>query len=139
MADCIFCKMFTGEVETRKVYEDKNVMGIVDIVPLFGQGQCVVMHRRHVGQFYDLDDGELAELFMGVKAVAGRLREAFGVAQVSIFSRGMRISDHCHILVYPSTGEGPMEKMVAAVVAALMLSGISPAQLDEVAEKIRKA
>jgi histidine triad (HIT) family protein len=139
MEDCIFCKMFTGEVPTRKVYEGGDVIAILDIAPLFGQGQCVVIHRRHVGQFYDLDDEELAQLFAGVKAVARKLREAFGAAHVSIFSRGMRISDHSHILVYPSTGEGPMDKMMAAVVAAMTLRGTAPSQLDGIAEKIRTA
>jgi histidine triad (HIT) family protein len=139
MEDCIFCKMFTGEVPTRKVYEGGDVIAILDIAPLFGQGQCVVIHRRHVGQFYDLDDEELAQLFEGVKAVARKLREAFGAAHVSIFSRGMRISDHSHILVYPSTGEGPMDKMMAAVVAAMTLRGTPPSLLDGIAEKIRTA
>ena len=139
MADCVFCKMFTGEVPTRKVYEGRDVIGILDIAPLFGQGQCVVIHRRHVGQFYDLEDEELAQLFAGVKAVARKIREAFGAEHVSIFSRGMRISDHSHILVYPSTGDGPMDKMMAAFVAALTLRGTPPAELDGMAEKIRTA
>ena len=139
MEDCIFCKMFTGKVETRKVYEGRDVIGVLDIAPLFAQGQCVVIHRRHVARFYDLEDEELAQLFVGVKMVARKIREAYGAAHVSIFSRGLRISDHSHILVYPSTGEGSMDKMMAAIVAALTLRGTSPAQLDEIAEKIRTA
>jgi histidine triad (HIT) family protein len=139
MEDCIFCKMFTGEVETRRVYEGRDVMGVLDIAPLFAQGQCVVIHRRHVARFYDLEDDELAQLFVGVKAVAGKIRDAFGATHVSIYSRGMRISDHSHILVYPSTGEGPMDKVMAALVAALALRAVSPTQLDEIAQKIRTA
>jgi histidine triad (HIT) family protein len=139
MEDCIFCKMFTGEVPTRKVYEGGDVIAILDIAPLFGQGQCVVIHRRHVGQFYDLEDEEVARLFAGVKVVAGKIREAFGVPQVSIFSRGARISDHSHILVYPSTGEGPVDKMMAALVAALTLRATPQSELDAIAERIRKA
>lgn len=139
MEECVFCRMFTGEVETRRVYESKDVLGVLDIAPLFGQGQCVVIHRRHEAQFYDLEDEELTQLFVGVKAVARKIREAYGATHVSIYSRGMRISDHAHILIYPSTGEGPMDRMMGAFVAALALRGISPAQLDEIAEKIRKA
>lgn len=139
MPDCVFCKMFTGEVPTRKVYEGRDVIGILDIAPLFGPGQCVVMHRRHVGQFYDLEEEEVARLFSGVRAVAGKIREAFGAPHVSIFSRGMRISDHAHILVYPSTGDGPMDKMMAAFVAALTLRGMPPSELDAMAERIARA
>lgn len=139
MADCVFCKMFSGEVPTRKVYESRDVIGILDIAPLFGPGQCVVIHRRHVGQFYDLEDQEVAQMFAGVKAVAGKIRKAFGTPHVSIYSRGVRISDHSHILVYPSTGEGPMDKIMAGVVAALTLRGTAASDLDAMAEKIRTA
>ena len=139
MEDCVFCKMFTGEVETRKVYEGRDVIGVVDTFPMFGQGQCVVMHRRHVAQFYDLEDEELTQLFVGVKAVARKIREAFGATHVSVYSRGMRISNHSHILVYPSTGEGPMDKIMGGIVDILAVRGVSPTLLDEIAEKIRTA
>ncbi len=139
MGDCVFCKMFTGEVPARKVYEGQDVIGILDIAPLFGRGQCVVIHRRHVDHFYDLEEEEVAQLFAGVKAVARKIGAAFGAPHVSIFSRGMRISDHSHILVYPSTGEGPVDKMMAAFVAALTLRGTPGPELDEIAEKIRTA
>lgn len=139
MGDCVFCQMFTGEVPARKVYEGQDVIGVLDIAPLFGPGQCVVIHRRHVGQFYDLDDEELAQLFLGVKAVARKIREAFSAPHVSIYSRGVRISDHSHILVYPSTGDGPIDKMMAAVVAALTMRGTSPPEMDAMAERIRTA
>ena len=139
MPECVFCQMFTGEVPARRVYEGQDVIGVLDIAPLFGPGQCVVTHRRHVGQFYDLEDEEVAQMFLGVKAVARKIREVFGAPHVSIFSRGMRVSDHSHILVYPSTGDGPMDKMMAAFVAALTLRGTAQSELDAMAERIRTA
>jgi histidine triad (HIT) family protein len=139
MEDCVFCKMFTGEVETRKVYEGRDVIGILDVAPRFAQGQCVVIHRRHVAQFYDLEDEELTQLFVAVKAVAEKIREAFGTPLVSIFSRGIAVPIHSHVVVYPSNGEGPMDRVMAAFLAAEAVRRTSPAQLDEIAEKIRRA
>ena len=139
MEDCVFCKMFIGEVDTRKVYENGDVIGVLDVAPRFAQGQCVVAHRRHVPQFYDLEDEELAQLFVGVKAVARKIRQAFGATHVSVYSRGMRVSNHSHILVYPSTGEGPMDKIMGGIVDILAVRGVPPTQLDEIAEKIRTA
>jgi histidine triad (HIT) family protein len=137
MEDCVFCKMFTGEVETRKVYEGRDVIGVLDVAPRFSQGQCVVAHRRHVAQFYDLKDEELTELFVGVKAVAKRIREAFGTPLVSIFSRGITVPTHNHVIVFPATGEGPMDRVLVAFLAAEVVRQTTPAQLDEIAEKIR--
>jgi histidine triad (HIT) family protein len=139
MEGCIFCKMFSGEVETRKVYESRDVIGVLDVAPRFAQGQCVVIHRRHVAQFYDLEDEELTQLFVGVKAVAKKIREAFGTPLVSTFTSGIAVPIHSHVIVYPSTGEGPMDRVMAAFVAAEAVRRISPAQLDEIAQKIRTA
>jgi diadenosine tetraphosphate (Ap4A) HIT family hydrolase len=137
MEDCVFCKMFAGEVETRKVYENGDVIGVLDVAPRFAQGQCVVTHRRHVPQFYDLEDEELAQLFVGVKAVARKIREAFGTPLVSIFSRGITVPTHNHVIVFPATGEGPMDRVLVAFLAAEVVRQTTPAQLDEIAEKIR--
>jgi len=139
MEDCVFCKMFTGEVEARKVYEGRDVIGVLDIAPRFAQGQCVVAHRRHVPQFYDLEDEELAQLFTGVKAVAKKVGAAFDAPIVSIFSRGITVPTHNHILVFPATGEGPIDRVLVAFLAAEMVRQTTPVQLDEIAERIRTA
>ena len=139
MEDCVFCKMFTGEVEARKVYEGRDVTGVLDIAPRFAQGQCVVAHRRHVPQFYDLEDEELAQLFTGVKAVAKKVGAAFDAPIVSIFSRGITVPTHNHILVFPATGEGPIDRVLVAFLAAEMVRQTTPVQLDEIAERIRTA
>jgi len=139
MEDCVFCRMFTGEVETRKVYEVRDVIGVLDIAPRFAQGQCVVAHRRHVPQFYDLEDEELAQLFTGVKAVAKKVGAAFDAPIVSIFSRGITVPTHNHILVFPATGEGPIDRVLVAFLAAEMVRQTTPVQLDEIAERIRTA
>jgi histidine triad (HIT) family protein len=139
MEDCVFCKMFNGAVETRKVYEAKDVIGVLDVAPRFAQGQCVVAHRRHVPQFYELDNEELAQLFIGVKAVARKIGEVFNTPIVSIFSRGISVPTHNHILIFPATGEGPIDRVLVAFLAAEIVRATTPVQLDEIAEKIRKA
>ncbi len=139
MEDCVFCKMFTGEVEARKVYEGRDVIGVLDIAPRFARGQCVVAHRRHVPQFYDLEDEELAQLFTGVKAVAKKVGAAFDTPIVSIFSRGITVPTHNHVLVFPATGEGPIDRVLVAFLAAEIVRRTTPGQLDEIAEKIRTA
>ncbi|MBS1214553.1 MAG: hypothetical protein H6R26_3170, partial [Proteobacteria bacterium] len=127
MEDCVFCKMFTGEVETRKVYEDRDVIGVLDMAPRFAQGQCVVAHRRHVSQFYDLEDEEVAQLFVGVKAVSRKIGEVFHTPIVSIFSRGISVPTHNHILVCPATGEGPIDRVLGAFLAAEIVRQTTPA------------
>lgn len=33
MSDCIFCKIITGEIPSKKVYEDENIFAFHDINP----------------------------------------------------------------------------------------------------------
>lgn len=88
MSECIFCKISQGIIKTRKVYEDEDVIGILDINPRFAKGQCVVIPKKHVEQFYDLNDVEVSKLFRGVSLVARKIKKAFNVDYVSIFTRG---------------------------------------------------
>ena len=60
VSNCPFCKIFSGEIQTRKVYEDENTIAIIDATPRFAESQCVVIHRKHVEQFYELEDDEIA-------------------------------------------------------------------------------
>jgi len=136
MDDCIFCKMFTGEVESRKVYESKDVLGVLDIQPRFARGQCVVIPRKHVAQFYKLEDEELSELFKGVKVVAQKIKKAFDIEIVGLFSRGTSVPIHTHVIVYPATGEGPVDIIFAGFRAIRELQNTSTSELDGIAERI---
>nr|MDO8082514.1 HIT domain-containing protein [Candidatus Freyarchaeota archaeon] len=70
MTECLFCKIFRGEVESRKVYEDDTNIAILDINPRMHECQVLVIPKTHVEQFYELNDEELASLFKAVKEVA---------------------------------------------------------------------
>ena len=109
--DCIFCKIIKGEASSRKVYEDEEVLAILDIVPRFAEGQCLIIPKRHVEYFYDLDDDEVACLFKVVKIVANKIEGAFGRGNVAMLARGRTVS-HAHIILFPSTGEGVMDKFM---------------------------
>ena len=139
VSDCPFCKIFTGELETRKIYEDENTVAILDITPRFAQGQCVVTHKKHVEQFYELEDDEIAELFKTVKVVANKLKKAFNPKYVCSFSRGQLIP-HAHIIVFPSSPLGVLDGVFNSLFTFHQLTKESTdSKLDEVAEKIREA
>jgi histidine triad (HIT) family protein len=139
VSDCPFCKIFTGEIQTRKIYEDENTIAILDITPRFAQGQCVVTHKKHVEQFYELEDDEIAELFKTVKLVANKLKKAFNPQFVCLFARGQLIP-HAHVIVFPSSPLGVLDGIFNSLLTSHQLTKESTdSKLDEVAEKIRQA
>jgi len=139
VSDCPFCSIFTGELQTRKIYEDENTVGILDTTPRFAVGQCVVIHRRHVAQFYDLEDDEIAQLFKAAKIVANKVKKAYNPDFVCLFARGQTLP-HAHVLVFPSAPLSVLDGFLNSLITFHLLTAESTdSKLDEVAEKIREA
>lgn len=137
--ECPFCKIFTGETKDRKVYQDENTIAILDVSPRFAQGQCVVIHRKHVEQFYELEDDEIAELFKAVKVVSNKLKKVYNPPFVCLLSRGQAIP-HAHIIVFPSTPLGVLDGFMSSLFNfQLLISESTDSKLDETTKIIRDA
>ncbi len=137
--DCLFCRIFAHLEKASIVYEDENTMGFIDTFPRLAKGQCVVIHKHHLEQFYQLEDIELAEMMVAVKRVAIKMEKVFSAKYVCVFSRGQTFP-HAHMLVYPSeplcTINGVLETLEAMRKLALDTTGAS---LEETAKKIAEA
>jgi histidine triad (HIT) family protein len=139
--ECIFCKIVKGEAAARKLYEDEKTLCILDIGQIvsdkgdFIPGRSLVIPKRHVTWFYDLEDKEAGQLFIAAKIIARKLKKAFNPEFVTVVIRGQRIS-HAHIILQPS-GEGdPMDNWLTAMRSTFKLA---PAELlDDMTQKIEK-
>lgn len=136
--DCPFCKIFRGDLPARIIYQDTNTVGFVDITPRFAKGQCVVVHKKHVVQFYELEDNEIAELFQAVKRVAQKLHTVFQPDYVCLFSRGQSVA-HAHIIVYPSSPLGTLDGVLKSIdtTRRLVQEEMNENALNETARLIR--
>ena len=45
-SDCIFCKIVSGEVQCKKIYEDEAVLAFLDIRPV-SDGHILVVPKAH--------------------------------------------------------------------------------------------
>lgn len=50
----IFCKIVSGEIPTKKIFEDDTVMVIMDVNPV-SDGHCLVIPKIHYRDLYDID------------------------------------------------------------------------------------
>ena len=74
MADCIFCMIRDGEIQSRKVYEDEHVFAILDnsqVTP----GHTLLIPKKHVRNIFDYDEELAREVFAAVPKVARALRD----------------------------------------------------------------
>lgn len=73
MENCIFCKIVSGEIPSKFVYENNYVIAINDLNPQ-AKTHILVIPKVHVDKFSELDDENLIkEIFKGVQQTAKTL------------------------------------------------------------------
>lgn len=80
MSDCIFCKIFKGEIPSTRVYEDSNVIGFKDLHPQ-AKTHLLFIHKNHsanINEMVKTDPQALAELF----AAVGKYTDESGLVKV---------------------------------------------------------
>lgn len=137
-AECIFCQIVRGEAESRRLYEDDEVLVILDNAPRFGQGQCVVMSKRHAVRFYDLEDHELCQFFRAAKVTARKLEQTFAPEAVAMFARGRGVP-HAHVLLYPATRRSPMDRFFEGAHLFSELAKTTEEELHSIAQRLGAA
>ena len=55
MSDCVFCKIINKELPSNIVYEDDDVLAVMDIFPTT-IGQVLVIVKKHEKYVFDLDE-----------------------------------------------------------------------------------
>ena len=76
MDDCIFCKIASGAIPAKKIYEDEYVVAFRDIKPIAPE-HVLVITRKHVETAHDFagDLGTAGALLVG----AGNAARAIGL------------------------------------------------------------
>ena len=74
--DCIFCKIARGEIPSRKVYEDDDVLAFEDIRPV-APVHLLLIPKAHVPSLYETGDEDAAALGR-IMVLAGRLARKHG-------------------------------------------------------------
>ncbi|MGE0797755.1 MAG: histidine triad nucleotide-binding protein, partial [Lautropia sp.] len=69
--DCLFCRIARGEIPSRKVYEDDEILAFHDIHPA-APVHFLVIPKRHLVNLYDADERE-APLLGRLFGLCGRL------------------------------------------------------------------
>jgi histidine triad (HIT) family protein len=100
-ADCLFCRIVSGEVPSTQVYEDDLVIAFRDIAPR-APTHILVIPRRHIGSASDLTEADgplLGRLFSVVAGVAVDEGIADGGYRIvtNVGQWGGQTVDHLHL------------------------------------------
>jgi histidine triad (HIT) family protein len=69
--DCVFCRIVGGEIPSRRMFEDAEIVAFHDIAPQ-APAHALVLPRRHVASLDELDDPALAGRLLLVAAQVAR-------------------------------------------------------------------
>jgi len=99
MKECIFCKIASGSVEAKKVWEDEKYLAFLDLEPIT-EGHLLLIPKKHSDYIFDLAEDEYRNLFDIAKKIAGPLKEAMRAKRVGIIVEGFGVP-HVHIHLVP--------------------------------------
>jgi len=104
VADCIFCKIVSGELPAAVVVSDERALAFADINPAT-RGHTLVIPRAHAEDIHEIDTDDLAAVAALAQEIAGRARERLGADGVNLLhssgSAAWQTVFHFHIHVIP--------------------------------------
>jgi histidine triad (HIT) family protein len=76
--NCIFCKIAAGQIPSRKVYEDDELLAFHDIAP-WAPVHFLIVPKAHIGSLYDIVPGQHEGMLGRMLSLAPRLMRELGV------------------------------------------------------------
>ncbi len=124
----IFSKIITGEIPCHKIAEDDKHIAFLDINPLV-IGHTLVVPKREVDYYFDLEDEELAALNAFAKRVAKAVFREIPCLRIGTAVIGLEVPHvHMHLVPLNQTSDIDFTKKKL---------NPSQASLKATAEKIR--
>ncbi|HUD02825.1 MAG TPA: HIT domain-containing protein [Candidatus Paceibacterota bacterium] len=100
MENCIFCKIASGEVPTRKIHhEGDTIVSFFDINPQ-APGHTLVVPVAHYHWFLDMPENESDQLFRTCKKIARELKKEYGTDCIKLRIDGKDVP-HVHVHLIP--------------------------------------
>jgi histidine triad (HIT) family protein len=96
---CIFCRIVQKQSAVSMVFEDDNVAAFMTIKQT-RPGECLVIPKRHIDHFQDLDDLTATAVFLTGQKIARKIKAQFNPLRVGYVVSGFGVA-HAHLVVVP--------------------------------------
>lgn len=126
----IFSKILAGEIPCYKVAENDKFLAFLDVMPL-AKGHCLVIPKKEVDYFFDLDSDILAEYNLFAKEVAVKIKKVVPCIKIGVAVIGLEVP-HAHMHLVPMNHIGDLNFTKERV-------KLSPEEFSSLAEQISNA
>ena len=101
---CIFCKIVNGEIPSKKVYEDDDVLAILDISQAT-VGHTLVIPKKHYANILEIPNNEYQKVMLKVKEIANKLNTKLNPKGINVLNNcgeaaGQTVM-HYHVHILP--------------------------------------
>ncbi len=111
---CIFCKIINKEIPSSIIYEDADVLAILDLAQTT-LGHTLVMPKKHYANILEIPDDELAHLMSVVKMLAKRISDKLGAKGFNLLVNTNEVAGqtvmHLHVHIIPRYDENDTIKI----------------------------
>ncbi len=101
--NCVFCSIVNGDIPSYKIYEDENVIAILDISQAT-RGHTLVISKKHYKNLYDIDEVLAGNIFKIVPKIANAIKKAFNPIGLNVLintEKPLQAVFHFHLHIIP--------------------------------------
>ena len=133
--DCVFCKIVSGQIPTKKIKETPCSVSFLDAFPL-AKGHVLVIPKQHHKKLQDMTAEENSDLFSLVHEVMSKVDTVTGSTLLAIHNgedAGQEIP-HVHVHLIPRSrndSAGPIHSMFKSSLQ------LSESEIDEIYNRLK--
>lgn len=105
---CIFCEIVNGNIPSKKIYEDENIISILDISQTT-KGHALVIPKKHYDNYMQMPEDEFANLMKVVQIVSKKIISNLEAKGCNILINTNEIAGqtvmHTHVHIIPRYDE----------------------------------
>src|SRR3989344_8030480 len=104
MENCIFCKIISEEIPSKKLFENKYAYAFLDAFPA-AKGHSLVISKKHYETLLEIPEKEMKEISIAIQKVSKAAKKAsqaegFNIIQNNGEAAGQSIK-HVHFHIVP--------------------------------------
>lgn len=103
-SNCIFCKIISGEIPSRTIYEDEAFKVFLDLSPA-SKGHALLVPKEHYADLYEIDEEVAAGAMKLAKKIAAHMKEVLGCEGFNLLQNNSEVAGqtvfHFHMHLIP--------------------------------------
>ena len=101
---CVFCKIVNGEIPAKKVYEDSNIIGVLDLQQAT-KGHTLLIPKKHFDNILDADEACLLSIGHAIHQLAPKLVQNLNAKGINVVNNSGEVASqsvmHLHVHLIP--------------------------------------